>query len=170
MIQSPTNGARSRTLHRHLLIAISAGILALVALAAVWVIREISSEKFMGGRLTTDTWSRDLPSPEERIRFLGRYLKFRTHVLDCEFHVVYHDNGFAPSDWAIFAAVRVAPADLSTWLQDAVPSSGDGRFDYRPLLAARRNVKSIAEFFNRGTTQLAVFRPEGVVVAFAQAM
>lgn len=108
MVQIPDNGERSRTLHRHLLIAISTGILAIVAVGAVWVFREISSDKFMGGRLTTDAWSRDLPSPEERIRFLARYLKFRTQVLDCEFHIVYHDNGFAPSDWAIFAAVRVA--------------------------------------------------------------
>lgn len=147
-------------------VAIIAGILLIVALGVLWGIREISSDKFMGGRLTTDTWSRDLPSPEERIRFLGRYLKLRTQVLDCEFHIVYHDNGFAPSDWAISAAVRVAPADVSAWLQDAAPASGDSAFDYRAMVPARWKVNSAPELLRRGTTQLVVFRLEGVVAIF----
>lgn len=156
----------SRRVRRYGFIAISAGILAIVALGVLWVIREISSDKFIGGSLTTDTRSRDLPSQEERIRFLRRYLRFRTQVIDCEFHIVYHDNGFAPSDWAIFAAVRVAPADIPSWLQDAAPASGDSALDYRALVPARWNVKSVPEFLSRGTTDLVVFGPEGVVVIF----
>jgi len=165
-IQSPENGDRSRRICRYLFVAISAGILAIVTVGVWWVTREISSDKFMGGKLTTDTWSRDLPSQEERIRFLRRYLKFRTQVLDCEFHVVYHDNGFAPSDWSVSAAVRVVPSDVPAWLQDAAPASGDGAFDYRPVLAERWNVKSAPEFLRRGTNQLVVFRSEGVVAIF----
>jgi len=118
--------------------------------------------------LTTDTWSRDLPAQEERISFLGRYLKLRTQVLDCEFHIVYHDNGFAPSDWAILAAVRVAPAEVLPWLQDAAPASGESAFNYRDVFPARWNVTSAPEFLSRGTTHLVVFGPEGVVVIFAQ--
>ena len=165
-IQSPQDGQRSRRIRRTLFVTINVGILVVVALGALWVIREISSDKFIGGRLTTDTWSRDLPSQEERIRFLRRYLKFRTRVLDCEFHIVYHDNGFAPSDWAISAAVRVAPADVPPWLQDAVPASGESAFNYRAVVPARWDVKSAPEFLSRGTTQLVVFRPEGVVSIF----
>jgi hypothetical protein len=70
-------------------------------------------------------------------------------VIDCEFHIVYH--GFAPSDWAIFAAVRVALADVPSWLQDTAPASGDSAFDYQPLVAARWNVKSTPELLSRGT-------------------
>jgi hypothetical protein len=79
---------------------------------------------------------------------------------------VYHDNGFAPSDWAISAAVRVAPADVSAWLQDAAPASGDSAFDYRAMVPARWNVNSAPELLRRGTTQLVVFRLEGVVAIF----
>jgi hypothetical protein len=165
-IQSPEKGEKSCRIRRYLLVAIGAGILVIVTLGAWWVFREISSDKFAGGRLTTDTWSRDLPSQDERIRFLRRYFKFRTQVLDCEFHIVYHDNGFAPSDWAISTAVRVAPADVPSWLQDAAPAAGDSVFDYRSMVPARWNVKSSPEFLGRGTTQLVVFRPEGVVAIF----
>jgi len=168
-IQRPENGERSRRSRRHWFIAINAGILAIVALSAWWAIGAISSEKFMGGRLTTDTWSRALPSQEERIRFLRRYLKFRTQVLDCEFHIVYHDNGFAPSDWNVSAAVHVAPAGVPPWLADAVPASDASTFDYRALIPARWNVKSAPELLSRGTTQLVAFRPEGVVAIYVDA-
>jgi len=162
----PENGEPSHRPRRRLFVTMSAAILAMLTLGAWWVIGAMSSDKFVGGKLTTDTWSRDLPSPDEKIRFLGRYLELRTQVLDCEFHVVYHDNGFAPSDWTVSAAVRVAPADVSPWLQDAAPASGDGAFDYQSMVPARWNVQSAPAFLSRGTTQLVVFHPDGVVAIF----
>jgi hypothetical protein len=149
---------------RRRLIAVGLGVLLVVVAGIRWTIRETSSGAFRGGKLTTNTWSRDLPSLEKRVRFLGRYLNLRSEVLDCAFHIVYHDNGFAPSDWHIVAGIRVGPENLPAWLRDALPQTVSDGFDYQPWLVPQWNVTSAPVFLHRGTTQLAVFEPEGVLV------
>jgi len=149
---------------RSALVGISLCALLAVAASVGYVIREVSSDAFRGGKLTTNTWSHDLPSSSERVRFLGRYVKLRSEVFDCEFHIVYHDNGFAPSDWHIAAGIRVEPTNLPAWLEDATPLATPDDFDYRSWLAPRWKVGSAPRFFRRGTTRLAVFVPEGVLV------
>lgn len=69
---------------------------------------------------TTDTYSSQFASDEQKIAFLGKYLNLPSKIEAAEFHVVYHDNSgsFAPgpSDWTIEAAVKLAPDSIPLWI------------------------------------------------------
>lgn len=61
--------------------------------------------------LTTDTDSRSLPDPKQRLDFLARYLR-KSPVTDAEFTIRYHDSSGGsvpgPSDYNIRAAMQIA--------------------------------------------------------------
>jgi hypothetical protein len=91
-------------------------ILLLVALAACGT---SGTKDVTSASLTTDTRSAQLATDAEKIAFLHRYITLYSAVEATEFHIVYHDNAGGavpgPSDWDMRVAVKVAPADVSTW-------------------------------------------------------
>lgn len=119
---------------------------------------------------TTDTKSTQLTTSAERVEFLARYLKLRTHVTDAAFHIVYHDNSGGlpgPSDWSIAAAVRVAPADGTAWLAGARPLQATDPVSARipetaGLIPAEWHVSSAGERYERDGA-LIVWHSEGVL-------
>jgi len=68
---------------------------------------------------TTDTWSTEFETHEEKIAFFEKYVDCPSEVVDTEFHIFYHDNGrLGPSDWWIRAAIKITPGELSKWTVD----------------------------------------------------
>jgi hypothetical protein len=111
-----------------------------------------------GGRasLSTDTDSAALPDKQQRLEFLGRYLRLKSVVSDAEFVIRYRDNSQGlvpgPSDWDIRAALVVgasAAAWRAGWEECAGANSSDaaGReIDAwaRSLLDRRPDWRSVA--------------------------
>jgi hypothetical protein len=106
-------------------------------------------EAAQGGSLTTDTDSRSLPDKDQRLAFLGRYLRAKSPIVDAEFIIRYRDNSGGaipgPSDWDIRAVLQVdrPPAWHEGWMPcTAAGSAGDSRSAVdtawaEPLLARR---------------------------------
>ena len=120
-----------------------------------------------GGSLTTDTASSVFPSDAAKVAFLRKYLKLPVPVETAEFKVVYHDNGFAPSDWHIVAALKLAPADVPRLTLGMTPSA-DALPDYswgKPLTSnhARFRHSSTPKTFLRQGCRVVAFEAEGVV-------
>lgn len=76
------------------------------------------------GPASTDTSSDSLPSSEQRVEFLQRYVAFRRRYTDLGFHVVYHNNGSGmapgPSDWDIRLVALVPPEEIAEWAPTGV--------------------------------------------------
>ena len=69
---------------------------------------------------STDMSSDDLPTLEQRVEFLERYVTFRRTYSDLSFHVLYHNNGgglvAGPSEWDIRLVAVIQPTELGGWV------------------------------------------------------
>jgi hypothetical protein len=146
---------------------VALGLLVLATLGVGTIALFVSSDVFLGGKLTTHTSSREFATPEERVAFLARYLKLHSPVSDAAFSIDYMDNGFAPSDWDIRAAMRVLPASVPAWLEDAHPL--DEEFAYRRIVPETW-VHEEPVLYRRQTTRIAVFPAGGVIVVHSTTM
>lgn len=118
------------------------------------------------GPPSTDTMSRSLSGDAAKVAFLGRYLKLLSHVEAAEFHVVFHNNGFAPSDWSVNAVLKIEPADVSKWTEGSEPldTGIDLSWGYNLLpLEPRWKVDSVPILYYRESCVLAVFERQGIL-------
>ncbi len=142
-------------------------------LAAGLLALAVSSSCRTEPSLTTTTRSESLPTADERVAFLGRYLRLRSAVLDAAFVVDYHDNSGivpGPSDWTIVAGLRLPHGALASWLEDTrscadAPPVDTGNLD--AILPAAWKVASPARCLHRGSSTLLVHDPEDVLVFFS---
>jgi hypothetical protein len=78
------------------------------------------------GPVTTNTSSDSLPSLEERVEFLQRYVPFRRTYRDLGFQIHYKNNNGgripmpAPSDWEIRLVATVPPQEIADWIPSGV--------------------------------------------------
>jgi hypothetical protein len=121
--------------------------------------------------LTTSTRSETLPTAEERVAFLGRYLRLRSAVRDAAFAIDYHDNSTGllpgPSDWSVWAALLLPQGAMSSWLGETRPCEQDPKPDLDKIVPATWKVSSPARCLHRDGSTLLVHDPEGVLIFFA---
>lgn len=101
-------------------------LLAVLLFAVVSVLRSAGSAGQEANK-TTDTWSSEFASRDEKLAFLAEYLIMPSEVLDAEYHIVYYDNSTGlipgPSDWDVRAALKVKPEDIPLWTDGLVAVS-----------------------------------------------
>jgi hypothetical protein len=121
--------------------------------------------------LTTNTRSETIPTPEERVAFLGKYLRLRSSVRDTAFHIDYHDNSGllpGPSDWSVWAAMRLPPGAMPSWLTETSPCEQNPKFDLDQILPATWKISSPGRCLTRDGSTLLVHDPEDVlIISFA---
>jgi hypothetical protein len=121
--------------------------------------------------LTTSTRSESLPTKEERIAFLGRYLRLRSPVQDAAFAIDFHDNSTGmvpgPSDWTLWAGLQLPHGAMPLWLDEARPCQQKPAVDLDKILPATWNVSSLARCLHREGSTLLVHDAEDVLVFFA---
>jgi hypothetical protein len=119
--------------------------------------------------LTTNTYSSQLDSQQKKIEFLGKYFKLLSPIEATEFHIVYHDNDFAPSDSDIEAALKVSPSNLKLWTEGMQLQQQPIDLAWGYALIAkdkqRWNIKSKPKVYrrSRGDGFVVVFEPEGII-------
>ena len=116
---------------------------------------------------STDTASTAFHGDAEKVAFLGKYLKLPVPVETAEFRVVFHDNGLAPSDWHIVAALKLAPRDVSRFTHGMSLDANDvSDFAWGEALVAhepRFRHRSTPKRFSRGGCRVVAFEAEGVL-------
>lgn len=72
----------------------------------------------VAGPASTDTSSDSLPSLEERVEFLQKYVTFRRGYDDLGFHITYSGGGLVPgpSEWDIRLVAVVPSSEISEWV------------------------------------------------------
>ncbi|HEV3191562.1 MAG TPA: hypothetical protein VGY54_13730 [Polyangiaceae bacterium] len=122
--------------------------------------------------MTTHTRSDSLPTPEERVSFLGRYLHLRSPLHDAAFVIDYHDNSTGlvpgPSDWRVWAGMQLPPGAMSSWLQETRPCEQKPDLELDAIVPATWKVSSEGRCLERGGTTLIAHTPEDILVVFAQ--
>jgi hypothetical protein len=119
--------------------------------------------------LTTNTHSSQLDSDRQKIEFLGKYFKLLSPIEATEFHIVYHDNDFAPSDSDIEAAIKVSPSNLKLWTEgmQLQQQSIDLAWGYALIAKDKQrwNIRSKPKIYRRssGDGFVVVFEPEGII-------
>lgn len=98
--------------------AASICLLAVLLFAAVAVLRSAGSAEHEANK-TTDTWSSEFASRDEKLAFLAEYLIMHSEVLDAEYHIVYFDNSTGlipgPSDWDVRVALKIRQEEILLW-------------------------------------------------------
>jgi hypothetical protein len=126
-----------------------------------------------GPQLTTQTRSDSLPTPDERVLFLARYLRLRSPVSDAAFDIDFHDNSTGlvrgPSDWRVWAGLRLPPGAMSSWLEETHPCEQKPGLDLDRILPEIWKVSSEGRCLQRDGSTLIVHAPEDVLVFFADA-
>jgi hypothetical protein len=119
--------------------------------------------------LTTNTYSSQLDSQQKKIQFLGKYFKLLSPIEATEFHIVYHDNDFAPSDSDIESAIKVSPSNLKLWTEgmEIQQQPIDLAWGYALIAKDKQrwNIKSKPKIYRRssGDGFVVVFEPEGII-------
>jgi hypothetical protein len=119
--------------------------------------------------LTTNTYSSQLDSQQKKIQFLGKYFKLLSPIEATEFHIVYHDNDFAPSDSDIESAIKVSASNLKLWTEgmEIQQQPIDLAWGYALIAKDKQrwNIKSKPKIYRRssGDGFVVVFEPEGII-------
>jgi hypothetical protein len=126
-----------------------------------------------GPSLTTQTRSDSLPTPDERVSFLARYLRLRSPVSDVAFDIDFHDNSTGlvrgPSDWRVWAGLRLPPGAMSSWLEETHPCEQKPSLELDKILPDIWKVSSEGRCLQRDGSTLIVHAHEDVLVFFADA-
>jgi hypothetical protein len=114
-----------------------------------------------------------MPTPQERIALVARYLHLRSPLTDAAFAIDYHDNSAGlvpgPSDWRIWAALRLPSGAMPSWLEEAHPCVQKPDIELDKVVPATWQVTSEAQCFQRDQSTLMVHAPENVLVFFTEA-
>jgi hypothetical protein len=119
--------------------------------------------------LTTNTYSSQLDSDRQKIEFLGKYFKLLSPIEATEFHIVYQDNDFAPSDSDIEAVMKVSPSNLKLWTEGMQLQQQpiDLAWGYALIAKDKQtwNITSKPKVYRRssGDGFVVVFEPEGII-------
>ncbi len=119
--------------------------------------------------LTTNTYSSQLNSDREKIEFLGKYFKLLSPIAATEFHIIYHDNDFAPSDSDIEAVMKVSPSNLKVWTEGMQLQQQPMDITWGYALIAkdkqRWKIESNPKFYRRssGDGVVVIFETEGII-------
>ncbi|MEO7034289.1 MAG: hypothetical protein ABI548_10370 [Polyangiaceae bacterium] len=119
------------------------------------------------GPPTTNTTSAAISGDAAKVAYLAKYMTLPSPVETAEFVIDYHNNDWAPSDWTVYAAVKIAPSDAVRWAHDHPPRSTADLSFAAPLVGrnARLKVASAPSFYGNSKCWRAIFATEGVIVA-----
>ena len=122
------------------------------------------------GPPSTDTDSASLPNDAARLAFARQYLDFHSKVEVVAFHIVFHNNGFAPSDANIQIALKTEPAHIGLWTKGLAPTSPVALGACPRLMSqdARLHAESVPTFYGHGRCWRAVYAAEGVICIACQ--
>ena len=121
---------------------------------------------------TTDTYSSQFKTSNERIAFLKKYVKLCSSVADTEFHIQYQDDSeytFVPStsEWHMKVVMKISKKDIAKWRKGFVEEKKMVNLDFGHNLIKgnpRWSLKSKAKIYRNETgTILAIFEKEGVI-------
>ncbi len=119
--------------------------------------------------LTTNTYSSQLDTDRQKIEFLGKYFNLLSPIEATEFHIVCHNNDFAPSDLDIEAAMKVSPSDVKVWTEGMQLQQQPLDIAWGYALIAkdkkRWKIESKPKFYLRssGDGVVVVFESEGII-------
>ena len=148
-------------------------------LCTIFMLVFLSSCSFNGANLsseelTTDTWSAGIANHEDKIKFMEKYIKCPTEVLDAEYHIVFQDNSKGlvpgPSDWRIAAAIRVHGSDIDKWISDMEEVS-ENQIDqtwWAGLAIQNWDINNSVSYYKRPNEQsyLAVYPKQGILLKY----
>jgi hypothetical protein len=118
------------------------------------------------GPASTDTSSDSLPSLEQRVEFLQRYVTYRRGYRDLGFHIVYHNNGSlppGPSEWDIELVATVPPAELAAWVPAGVAAKPSVDTQWLADVPGAERAAGIREWYTRSGVVVGIDRKRSVV-------
>jgi len=119
------------------------------------------------GPASTDTSSDSLPSLEERIEFLQRYVTFRRTYTDLGFHVAYHNNSGGrvpgPSEWDIRLVAVVPSAELTEWVPVGAAVKDSVDTGWLNGVPGAERAAGISEWYDGPGIQVGIDRERSVV-------
>lgn len=119
------------------------------------------------GPASTDTSSDSLPSLEDRIEFLERYVTFRRGYTELGFHVAYLNNGKgmvpAPSEWDIRLVATVPPSELPDWIPADGVSQPTADMHWLVGVPGAGLADGITEWYSRAGLVVGIDRKRSVV-------
>jgi hypothetical protein len=118
------------------------------------------------GPASTDSSSATLPSLEERIQFLERYVTFRRAYHDLAFHITYRNNSGGlpgPSEWDIRLVATVPPAELLAWVPAGVPAEQSAETQWLSSVPGSRHTATIREWYTSPGLIVGIDRERAVV-------
>jgi hypothetical protein len=120
--------------------------------------------------LTTSTRSETIATAEQRVAFLGKYLRLHSAVRDAAFAIDYHDNSGGmvpgPSDWTVWAGMMLPRGAMAEWLGGTHPCDQAPKFEMDKILPAAWKVSSPARCLHRDRATLLVHESEDVLVFY----
>ncbi len=154
-------------------------IVLLIGMALFFVILITIIPNINHKKRTTDTFSSQFTSKEEKIEFLRKYFILNSDILDTEYHILYQDNsGFlpGPSDWDIKAAVKVREEDINFWLEGYIEADTNSVklrwWDELNLDSIYWSRWSTPYFYKRkdSSSFLVLYRNEGIILKYITTM
>lgn len=119
------------------------------------------------GPKTTNTSSDSLPSLEQRIEFLERYITFRRGYVDLSFHVLYQNNSGGmvpgPSDWDIRIVATVPPAELPQWVPAGVSATPTADTQWLTGVPGAERVAGLKEWYSATGLLVGIDRERSLV-------
>ena len=119
------------------------------------------------GPASTDTSSDALPSLEQRVEFLQRYVTFRRGYRDLDFHVRYHNNSGGrvpgPSEWDIRLVATVPPAEIAEWVPTGVTPTPSADTQWLVGVPGAERAAGIREWYTGPGLVVGVDRDHSVV-------
>jgi len=125
-----------------------------------------SSQGMVAPDRSTNTDSRALPDAAAKLAFLERYMKVMSPVQATEFHIVYQNNDWAPSDWDMRVALKVLPSDVPRWTAGMTPRSSAPDFRWVERVAGSSDTWSVSSapaYYDREGCTLEAHAAEGVL-------
>jgi hypothetical protein len=120
---------------------------------------------------STDTWSRTLVSPHDRVAFLCAYTLCVTTPADAAFHIEFHDNsgGFVPGpdDFEIHAVLRMTPDETSRWSRGCKAERVEVRPEWLDVVLKEQPTwqpKSTPDVYRCGQETRVIHVKEGLVI------
>lgn len=116
---------------------------------------------------STKTTSDTLPSLEQRVEFLQRYVTFRRSYRDLGFYIYDKNNGGGlvpgPSEWDIRLIAKVPPEELPQWLRADLVASPTAETDWLNGVPGADWATGIKEWYTRPGAVLGINRERSVV-------
>jgi hypothetical protein len=119
------------------------------------------------GPSSTNTSSDTLPSLQQRVEFLERYVTFHRDYSDLGFHIVYYNNGGGmvpgPSEWDIRLVAKVPSAELAAWVPSGLAATPSADTQWLAVVPGAGQANRIREWYASPGLIVGIDRQHSVV-------